>query len=198
MSKALASTSRASWPFVRKPDRRSASVRSIATTGEDSVSGTGGSSRWTRFYHGPVTAPRVSLLVAVASLVLVSGCSPDATVTGTVPAGNATQAPSLPTVADALPDMDVSGFHALLDQLKGTPVVVNYWAAWCGPCKAEVPLFVGEHRRLGSRIQFLGVDMQDLRSGAQAFMHTYGMMYPSVFDPPNSIGLSYGLFSPPM
>jgi cytochrome c biogenesis protein CcmG, thiol:disulfide interchange protein DsbE len=145
-----------------------------------------------------VTALRVPLLAAVALVLVAPACSGDASATGTVPARNATTAPSLPTVADALPDMDLTGFHTLLDQLKGTPVVVNYWAAWCTPCKAEVPLLVSAHERLGGRIQFLGVDMQDLRSGAQSFMHSNGMTYPSVFDPPDAIGLSYGLFSPPM
>jgi cytochrome c biogenesis protein CcmG, thiol:disulfide interchange protein DsbE len=145
-----------------------------------------------------VTAPRVTLLAALAFLLLAAGCSSDASATGTVPAKNATTAPSLPTVADALQDMDASGFRTLLSQLKGTPVVVNYWAAWCGPCKAEVPLLVEAHERLGTRFQFIGVDMQDLRDTARSFMHAEGMTYPSVFDPANSIGLGYGLFSPPM
>ena len=136
--------------------------------------------------------------MTVAASLIAPACSGDAAATGTVPAQNATTAPSLPTVADALPNMDLSGFHTLLGELKGTPVVVNYWAAWCTPCKDEVPLFVSAHERVGSRIQFLGVDMQDLRSGAQSFIHAHGMTYPSVFDPPNVIGVSYGLFSPPM
>jgi cytochrome c biogenesis protein CcmG/thiol:disulfide interchange protein DsbE len=138
------------------------------------------------------------VLASFAFLIVAPGCSSDASATGTVPARNATTAPSLPTVADALPDVDASGFRTLLSQVKGTPVVVNYWAAWCGPCKAEVPLLVDAHARLGDRVQFVGVDMQDLRDTARTFMHDEGMTYPSVFDPANTIGVSYGLFSPPM
>ena len=138
------------------------------------------------------------MLAAVASLLVASGCSSDASATGTVPARNATSASALPTVADALQDVDATGFRTLLGQLKGTPVVVNYWAAWCGPCKVEAPLLVAAHARLGDRVQFLGVDMQDLRGTARTFMHDEGMTYPSVFDPANSIGVSYGLASPPM
>src|SRR5262245_7719009 len=145
MSKISASTSCASGPFVRNPDRRRASVRSIATIGEDSVNSTGGSSRCVRFYHGPVTAPGVRPFATLAVLVLLSGCTHDAAATGSVPATNATTAPSLPTVADDLPQMDVTGFRQLLAQLKGTPVVVNFWGAWCTPCRAEVPLFVAAH-----------------------------------------------------
>ena len=145
-----------------------------------------------------MTAPRVSLLVTVALLLVTPACSGDASATGTVPARNATAAPSLPTLADALPDMDLSEFHTLIDQLKGTPVVVNYWAAWCIPCKTEVPLLVDAQARVGGRVQFVGVDMQDLRDTARTFIRDHGMAYPSVFDPTNSIGVSYGLFSPPM
>jgi cytochrome c biogenesis protein CcmG, thiol:disulfide interchange protein DsbE len=145
-----------------------------------------------------VTAPRPQLLAAVAVLLVLSACTHDAEATGTVPAANATTAPSLPTFADALPQMDAAGFRALMSQLRGTPVVVNFWGAWCGPCRAEAPLLVDAHTRAGNRVQFLGVDMLDFRDGARAFMQAHGMTYPSVFDPTNSIGLSYGLFSPPM
>jgi cytochrome c biogenesis protein CcmG, thiol:disulfide interchange protein DsbE len=135
--------------------------------------------------------------VTVALLVLV-GCTQDAPATGTVPATNATTAASLPVFADQLPQMDATGFQTLMQQLRGTPVVVNYGAAGCDPCKAEVPLFVDAHARSGDRVQFVGVDMLDFRDGARAFMQRYGMTYPSMFDPTNSIGLSYSLPSPPM
>jgi cytochrome c biogenesis protein CcmG, thiol:disulfide interchange protein DsbE len=144
-----------------------------------------------------VTAPRL-LLAAVGLLLLLPGCTHDAAATGTVPAANATAAPSLPTVADDLPDVDASGFRALLAQLRGTPVVVNYWAAWCDPCKAEAPLLAEAHARLGDQVQFIGVDMLDNRGGARAFIDAAGITYPSVFDPTNSVGLSFDLFSPPM
>ena len=138
------------------------------------------------------------LAPVVLTALLLTGCAHDAAATGTVPAENATTAPSLPTVADQLPAMDAAGFRQLLQQLRGTPVVVNYWAAWCPPCKAETPLLVQAHRRLGRDVQFVGVDLQDFRDGARAFMHEQDVTYPSVFDPANSIGLSFNLFSPPM
>jgi thiol-disulfide isomerase/thioredoxin len=134
----------------------------------------------------------------VLAALLLTGCAHDAAATGTVPAENATTAPALPTVADELPAMDAAGFRQLLQQLRGTAVVVNYWAAWCPPCKAETPLLVEAHRRLGHDVQFIGVDLQDFRAGARTFMNEQDVTYPSVFDPANSIGLSFNLFSPPM
>jgi cytochrome c biogenesis protein CcmG, thiol:disulfide interchange protein DsbE len=138
------------------------------------------------------------VLAVVAILVVLPGCTRDAEPMGTVPATNAATASALPTIADDLPQIDLSGFHDLMGQLRGTPVVVNFWAAWCIPCRTEVPLLVDAHATYGDRVQFLGVDMQDFRSGARSFMDDQGMTYPSVFDPTNVIGVSYGLFAPPM
>jgi cytochrome c biogenesis protein CcmG/thiol:disulfide interchange protein DsbE len=134
----------------------------------------------------------------VLAALLLTGCAHDAAATGTMPAENATTAPALPTVADELPSMDADGFRQLLQQLRGTPVVVNFWAAWCPPCKAEIPLLVEAHRRLGHDVQFVGVDLLDFRDSARAFMHAQGVTYPSVFDPANSIGLSFDVASPPI
>jgi cytochrome c biogenesis protein CcmG/thiol:disulfide interchange protein DsbE len=114
------------------------------------------------------------------------------------PVTNAATAPLLPTSVTALPAMDPQGFQELLGQLKGTPVVVNYWASWCTPCRMEAPLLVAAHRRWGDRVQFLGVDLQDNREGALRFVDTFDVTYPSVFDPSNAIGVANGLFAPPM
>jgi thiol-disulfide isomerase/thioredoxin len=89
---------------------------------------------------------------------------------------------SLPTSPEALPLVDQAGYRRLLDGLRGTPVVVNVWASWCVPCKAEAPLLskaASDH----PDIQFLGVDIQDSRDGALGFIRRYGLPYPSVFNP---------------
>jgi cytochrome c biogenesis protein CcmG/thiol:disulfide interchange protein DsbE len=103
----------------------------------------------------------------------------------------------LPSTATALPAMDPSTFSAMVGQQRGTPVVVNFWASWCPPCREETPDLVAAHRRWGDRVQFIGVDLSDDRAGATSFIGEYGVPYPSVFDPTNAIAVSYGLFSPP-
>jgi thiol-disulfide isomerase/thioredoxin len=93
--------------------------------------------------------------------------------------------------------MDAATFAALISQQRGTPVLVNFWASWCGPCEVETPDIVAAHATWGDRVRFIGVDLQDNRADAMTFLATYHVPYPSVFDPPNVIAISYGLFSPP-
>jgi cytochrome c biogenesis protein CcmG/thiol:disulfide interchange protein DsbE len=151
-----------------------------------------------------VTHPRsrppgavLPLLLTFALVACSSSGAASAPASGP-PVTNAATAPLLPTSVTALPAMDPQGFDELLGQLKGTPVVVNYWASWCTPCRAEAPLLVQAHRRWGDHVQFVGVDLQDNRAGAVRFVDTFDITYPSVFDPSNAIGVANGLFAPPM
>jgi cytochrome c biogenesis protein CcmG/thiol:disulfide interchange protein DsbE len=137
----------------------------------------------------------VTLLMATLS----SGCTrssdrpPSAAPT---PAANATTAPGLPTTVNALPTTDVAGFEALLDELVGTPAVVNVWASWCEPCKAEAPSLV-RAAAADPGVQFVGVDVQDSRDGAETFLGVYGITYPSLFDPPGAIQTELHMLGPP-
>lgn len=114
------------------------------------------------------------------------------------PAQNATEVPGLPTTVDALPEVDPAGYRQLLGELRGTPALVNVWASWCTPCVNEIPRLVAAHERYGTRVQFLGIDLQDNRSGAQAFIRDLDMTYPSLFDPSGAVRDSLGLFAPPV
>ena len=96
-----------------------------------------------------------------------SGSDPGGAADVGPPARNATTAALLPTHVAALPTFDVQTYHELLTQLRGTPVVVNVWAAWCGPCKAEAPLLHTASQTYGDRVQFLGVDILDSLDGAR-------------------------------
>ena len=149
-----------------------------------------------------MSSPRgIAILYLPLVLALAGSCTGTnsaATSSEPIPAINATSASLLPTTADALPSLDAAQFASLLGQLKGTPVVVNFWASWCTPCRAEAPLLRDAHAQYGRRVQFVGVDMQDARDGAERFIQEQGLTYPSVFDPTNAIGLGYDLVSPPM
>jgi thiol-disulfide isomerase/thioredoxin len=70
-----------------------------------------------------------------------------------------------------------------LAALKGVPVVVNQWASWCPNCQQEFPFFQQLGRSFGRRVAFVGLDSQDDRGDAEAFLRGFPVTYPSVYDP---------------
>jgi len=96
-----------------------------------------------------------------------------------------------------LPKLEGEGTIALKD-LKGHPVVLNFWASWCGPCKEEAPILAATERQWRSQgVVFLGVDTEDKRPEAIAFENTYGIEYDSVFDPEGQLSTLYGVLGYP-
>lgn len=69
-----------------------------------------------------------------------------------------------------------------LAALKGVPVVVNQWASWCPPCRAEFPFFAEMAERYRSEVAFLGLNSRDERGAAEAFLEEHPVGYPSIFD----------------
>lgn len=75
----------------------------------------------------------------------------------------------------------------------GKPVVLNFWASWCGPCADEAPLLQNAASRYGDQITFVGVDVQDLDSDAQAFLRKYTITYPNGSGNAGPISVQYGM-----
>jgi thiol-disulfide isomerase/thioredoxin len=148
----------------------------------------------------PTLLPLLPLLalLALATACGGSGPGPAGTADAGPPARNATTAPLLPTHVAELPTFDVNSYQHLLTQLHGTPVVVNVWAAWCAPCKAEAPLLRDANQTYGDRVQFVGVDILDSKDGARGFIADHGLDYPSVFDPTGAIRDSLGMIGQPV
>jgi cytochrome c biogenesis protein CcmG, thiol:disulfide interchange protein DsbE len=140
-------------------------------------------------------------LLALLSMAATCGGSapePDGSADAGRAARNAATAPLLPTHVAELPAFDVDSYQRLLTQLRGTPIVVNVWAAWCGPCKAEASLLHGASQTYGDRVQFLGVDILDSLDGARGFIAEHGLTYPSIFDPSGAIRDSLGMIGQPV
>ena len=73
-------------------------------------------------------------------------------------------------------------FTGTIRDLRGYPVVVNLWASWCTPCRAEFPIFQRTSVALGRKVGFLGVLIQDKRPSAQRFLKEFPLTYPSIDD----------------
>jgi cytochrome c biogenesis protein CcmG/thiol:disulfide interchange protein DsbE len=138
---------------------------------------------------------RATLLAALAVSVVAGSCAGRADPQTT---GSPQSASLLPTSPTALPEFTPERFQALLDQLKGRPVLVNFWGSWCGPCYREAPVLAKAAEKYGGRVQFLGVDIGDQRGPAREFIQEFGWTFPSVYDPDNEILASLGLLGAPI
>jgi cytochrome c biogenesis protein CcmG/thiol:disulfide interchange protein DsbE len=80
-----------------------------------------------------------------------------------------------------------------LEQLRGRPVVVNFWATWCLPCLQEHPALQAGARRRGRDVAFLGIVYQDEQAQTQRFLAERGEAYPSLWDPETKTAIAYGV-----
>lgn len=97
--------------------------------------------------------------------------------------------------------VDADGNEVHLSDFRGTPVVLNFWASWCGPCKSEMPDFDDAAARLEGQVQFLLVNMTDgsreTMESAQAYLEETGISAPAYFDTSYSAAIAYGVTSLP-
>ena len=74
-----------------------------------------------------------------------------------------------------------------LEAVEGKPAVVNFLAAWCVPCRKELPLLVAAQRRQTASIAFVGVDVKDSRTRATDLLAVFAVPFPVAYDPQGQI-----------
>lgn len=113
--------------------------------------------------------------------------------------GHQQHAPGVGAVAPAftLNRLDGPG-KVSLDSYRGKPVVLNFWASWCDPCKSEAAVLQRDwasYRRRG--VVFLGVDYHDLNSDARRFVSAHALTFPMLEDGSGNVTNRYGISQVP-
>jgi cytochrome c biogenesis protein CcmG/thiol:disulfide interchange protein DsbE len=81
----------------------------------------------------------------------------------------------------------LKAFETRLEELEGHPAVINKWASWCRPCRAEFPIFQQVATERGKEYAFLGINAEDKRPAAEEFLGERPLPYPSYEDPDEEI-----------
>ena len=137
----------------------------------------------------------LTLLLVVATAVSGCGSAPGAgaQAAGSGPGGVIDVAARQP--APAVEGETLDGDFLRLADLRG-PVVVNFWASWCGPCVEEQPDLVAAAEAYEGRVDFVGVNVKDTRANAQTFVRQFDVPYPSWYDESAALAGAFGGIGP--
>jgi len=127
-----------------------------------------------------------AVLLAVAAAVSLAGGSPRGGSRARPAARNFT-----------LPVLGHPRQRVVLAAYAGRPVIVNFFASWCVPCKKETPLLARLYRAEHGRVTILGIDSNDAAAAAIRFVHAAGVSYPVGFDPAAATATAYSVIAIP-
>jgi cytochrome c biogenesis protein CcmG, thiol:disulfide interchange protein DsbE len=131
----------------------------------------------------------IALVTTLAVIAIVALTRPSTGTTGTLAKG--APAPEIKGTA-------LDGSTVDLASLRGKPVVINFWASWCGPCQQEMPLLAQKaEQHQDSGLQILGVLSDDTAENGRTFETQYGATWPSVFDGDGAIKKAYQVIGRP-
>lgn len=148
-----------------------------------------------RFSRPPAFAARVTVLLALALATVSCAGAPTA-----VPSGSVVTigSPFVGRPAPPLAGATLDGAAFDLAAQRGRPVLVNFWASWCGPCREEFPLLEdAAARHADEGLVVVGALFKDDAEPARAFVEEQGATWPTVSDPDRGIGRAWKVLAPP-
>ncbi len=141
---------------------------------------------------------RLGFALAIGAVLIVAGCAgPSQLPGGPEPGGNKGTAVE-GGIAPGFSFITFDGRHVALADYAGRGVVLNFWASWCVPCRAEMPYFDKVARTTqGKGVAFVGLALLDDEPSSRAFLNEIGISYPTGPDPNNEIARSYQVIGLP-
>jgi cytochrome c biogenesis protein CcmG, thiol:disulfide interchange protein DsbE len=144
-------------------------------------------------WHTAVRHKIVSGLVALC----VAGSLVGIALAASGPAAPARAAADAGAPSFSLPVLGQSGQKVSLADYAGRPLIVNFFASWCEPCKQETPLLARFYRTEHGRVAIVGLDENDVLGSAMTFTRKEGVGYPVGFDPAAIAASAYGVAALP-
>ena len=132
-------------------------------------------------------------LCVVASLVAITLAGSGSAGSAGAATGGAKAAADPPAPDFSLAALGHSGQHVALSDYAGQPLIVNFFASWCAPCKQETPLLAKFYQTEHGKVALVGLDENDQQSSALAFTRAEGVGYPVGFDPEVIAASAYGV-----
>lgn len=106
-----------------------------------------------------------------------------------------------PTIAPDFTVLDMNGNEVHLSDYFGKPIIINFWATWCGPCKSELPAFDNMYAEYGDDIEFIMLNLtdgsRDTVDNVKQFVSENGYSFPVYFDTTLEAANTYGAYSIP-
>ena len=128
--------------------------------------------------HSAILRPVRRLAALLVLLVALAGCDSEESAPSAAPTAN-----FVPGGRDA--------FERAIERERGTPIVVNKWASWCGPCRLEFPFFRNQAEKRKGEVLFIGVNSNDNRGDAEEFLKEEPVPFKHFEDPKLEIAAAF-------
>jgi cytochrome c biogenesis protein CcmG, thiol:disulfide interchange protein DsbE len=139
----------------------------------------------------------VSGIIALCVAGSLAGIALAGSASGQSAPGQPARAAKVAAPAFRLPVLGHSGQQVALSGYQGQPLIVNFFASWCAPCKAETPLLAKFYRAEKGKVALVGMDENDVVGNATSFTRADGVSYPVGWDPQFGVGSAYGVIALP-